>query len=73
MMQERFEARCSKIMDRKQNTCESITPAGKKAVATIVQQDGHPKEVFGCLKGEVEIVGDIQLPLVPPEDWDAVL
>lgn len=59
-------------MDRKQNTREPISPAGKKAVGTIVQPDGRPKKVFGCLKGEVEIVGDILLPFVPPEDWDAL-
>ena len=32
----------------------------------------EPEDIFGCLKGEIEIVGDIVTPAVPLEDWEVL-
>lgn len=68
-----FKARCLKIMDQVQKTREPlvITKRGKP-VAKLVPAAKPGNDIFGCLKGQVKIVGDIESPLVPPEDWEAL-
>jgi prevent-host-death family protein len=68
-----FKARCVKVMDQVQKTREPlvITKRGKP-VAKLVPADKSGNDIFGCLKGVVKIVGDIESPLVPPEDWEAL-
>jgi len=65
-----FKARCLQIMNRVQKTREPlvITKRGKP-VAKLVPADQTSTDIFGCLKGVVKIVGDIQAPVLPPEDW----
>lgn len=67
-----FKAQCLKVMDQVQATGEPviITKRGRK-VAKLVPVDTPGDDIFGCLKGVVEIVGDIESPLVAPEDWEA--
>jgi len=68
-----FKARCLKIMDDVNLTREPVTITKKgRPVAKLVPADVKPHDVFGCLKDEMEIVGDILAPLVPPEDWEAL-
>jgi prevent-host-death family protein len=68
-----FKARCLKVMDEVQSTREPVTITKKgKPVAKLMPPDGQPEEIFGCLKGEIEIVGDILSPLVSPDDWEAL-
>lgn len=68
-----FKARCLKIMDDVRSTREPVTITKKgKPVAKLVPADATPDEIFGCLKSEIEIVGDILSPLVSPEDWEAI-
>jgi prevent-host-death family protein len=66
-----FKARCLQVMEDVQSTRESvvITKRGRP-VAKLVPADGQPDDVFGCMKGEIEIVGDIVSPAVPLEDWE---
>ena len=66
-----FKARCLKVMDDVQATREPvvITKNGRP-VAKLVPSDAPPRDIFGCMKGEVEIVGDIVSPSIPLEDWD---
>ncbi len=66
-----FKARCLKVMDDVQSTREPvvITKNGRP-VAKLVPTDTPSKDIFGCMKGEVEIVGDIVSPAIPLEDWD---
>jgi prevent-host-death family protein len=68
-----FKMRCLKIMDQVHKTREPlvITKRGKP-VAKLVPSDSPGNDVFGCLKGVVKIVGDIESPMVPPEDWEAL-
>ena len=67
-----FRARCSKVMEEVRISREPIiiTKRGKP-VAKLVPVGGRNEGVFGCLKGVMEIVGDIESPAVPPEDWEA--
>jgi len=68
-----FKARCLKIMDDVESTREPvvITKRGRP-IAKLVPADGQgrPDDAFGCMRGEVEIVGDIVSPAVPLEDWE---
>jgi len=68
-----FKTRCLKIMDQVQKTREPlvITKRGRP-VAKLVPADKHGNDIFGCLKGVIKIVGDIESPVVPPEDWEAL-
>lgn len=68
-----FKARCLKVMDQVQRTREPlvITKRGKP-VARLVPADKPGNDVFGCLKGVIRIVGNIESTLVPPEDWEAL-
>ena len=68
-----FKARCLKVMDQVQKTREPlvITKRGKP-VAKLVPADRPTTDVFGCLQGVVRIVGDLESPVVLPEDWEAL-
>jgi prevent-host-death family protein len=68
-----FKSRCLKVMDRVQATGEPliVTKRGKPMVKVI---PAGPKkdDLFGFMKGRMEIVGDIESPAVPLSDWDAL-
>jgi prevent-host-death family protein len=67
-----FKARCLKVMDQVRATREPvlITKRGRP-VAKLVPVDRRGDDIFGCLKGVMEIVGDIESPVVAPEEWEA--
>jgi prevent-host-death family protein len=68
-----FKARCLKVMDQVRSTREPVTITKKgRPVAKLVPADGQPDDIFGCLKGEIEIVGDIVSPAVPLKDWEVL-
>ena len=68
-----FKARCLTLMDDVRSTREPIiiTKRGKP-VAKLVPADEPEREFIGRLKGIIKIVGDIESPIVPLEDWDAL-
>ena len=67
-----FKARCLKVMDQVRATREPviITKRGRP-VAKLVPVETRGDDIFGCLKGVMEIVGDIESPVVAPEEWEA--
>ncbi|MGD0511853.1 MAG: type II toxin-antitoxin system Phd/YefM family antitoxin [Terriglobales bacterium] len=66
-----FKARCLKVMDEVRSTREPVVITKKgRPVAKLVPADGQPDNVFGCMRGEVEVIGDIVSPAVPLEDWE---
>jgi prevent-host-death family protein len=69
----KFKATCLRLMDEVQSTRESlvITKNGRP-VAKLVPADGPAEDIFGCLRGQVEIVGDIVSPVTPLEDWEGL-
>ncbi|HEV2116173.1 MAG TPA: type II toxin-antitoxin system Phd/YefM family antitoxin [Terriglobales bacterium] len=68
-----FKAHCLKVMDEVNFTRQSVLITKKgKPVARLVPADTAPHDVFDCLKGVFEIVGDIESPAVPAEDWETI-
>jgi antitoxin (DNA-binding transcriptional repressor) of toxin-antitoxin stability system len=60
-------------MDEVRTTREPVLITKKgRPVAKLVPAEGQPEDIFGCLKDEIKIVGDIESPVVPLEDWDAL-
>ena len=41
-------------------------------MAKLVPAESQVEDIFGCLRNEIKIVGDIEAPVVPLEDWDAL-
>ena len=67
-----FKAKCLALLDEVlQQRKEILVTKRGKPVAKLVPVGGRNEGVFGCLKGVMEIVGDIESPAVPPEDWEA--
>lgn len=66
-----FKAKCLQLMDRVSETGEPIviTKHGLP-VARLEPVKKPPKSLFGALKGQIEVTGDIMSPL--DEDWNAV-
>jgi len=68
-----FKARCLRVMDEVRETRESVVVTKNgKPVVKLVPADTQAKDVFGCLAGVVEIVGDIEAPVANPKDWKAL-
>jgi len=60
-------------MDEVRTTREPVLITKKgRPVAKLVPAEGQPEDIFDCLKDEIKIVGDIESPVVPLEDWDAL-
>jgi prevent-host-death family protein len=65
-----FKTHCLRIMDevRKRRHTVLITKKGV-GVAKLVPIDNIERDVFGCMADELEIIGDIEAPLVDPKAW----
>jgi prevent-host-death family protein len=68
-----FKARCLQVMEdvRTKRTPVLMTKRGKP-LAKLVPPDDKPSEIFGCLAGKLEILGDIVSPITPLEDWESL-
>ena len=69
----KFKAQCLKLMERVRTTREPvlITKRGEP-LAKLVPPEKSSDDFIGRLEGIVTIVGDIESPVVPLEDWDAL-
>jgi prevent-host-death family protein len=68
-----FKAKCLRLMDDVRTTREPVLITKKgRPVAKLVPAESQPEDIFGCLRNEFKIVGDIESPVVPLEDWDAL-
>jgi prevent-host-death family protein len=70
----KFKAQCLALIDDVHEKHEEvvITKHGKP-MARLVPLEASPekaKSIFGSMRGQFEIVGDIVGPIVDPEDWD---
>ena len=65
-----FKTHCLRIMDEvnKRRQAVLITKKGV-GVAKLVPIENTEPDVFGCLAQEMEIIGDIEAPLVNPKAW----
>jgi prevent-host-death family protein len=66
-----FKAKCLAVLDEVERTRQPvvITKRGKP-VAELVPHQPVKRELFGLLKGRVEIVGDIISPI--DVEWEAL-
>ena len=65
-----FKARCLRIMEdvKKYRAPVLITKKGRP-VAKLVPADEPAADVFGCMSGSADIVGDVEAPVVPVRAW----
>jgi prevent-host-death family protein len=69
----KFKAQCLKVMDRVNMTREPVVITKKgRPVAKLVPADPVAEDVLGSLVGTIEIVGDIESPVEPPEAWEVL-
>jgi prevent-host-death family protein len=69
----KFKAECLAIMDEVQAKREPvlITKRGKPVAKLVpVEVDSKSDPIFGFMKDEIVIHGDIVSPIVPEEDWN---
>jgi antitoxin (DNA-binding transcriptional repressor) of toxin-antitoxin stability system len=60
-------------MDRVQATGEPVIVTKRgKPVVKVVPVESESEDLFGFMKGRMEIVGDIESPVVPLSDWNAL-
>jgi prevent-host-death family protein len=66
-----FKAKCLELMDRVAEGRETyvITKRGKPVAKLVRADPPRKKSVFGCMAGEMEIVGDLDKPRWTEEQW----
>ena len=66
-----FKTHCLRIMDDVKNRRQPVLITKKGiGVAKLVPIENVERDVFGCLADEIEIMGDIEVPLVNPKMWE---
>jgi prevent-host-death family protein len=67
-----FKARCLRVMEevKTYRVPVLITKKGKP-VAKLVPSDEKAADIFGCMAGTAEIVGDVEAPVVSGKTWKA--
>lgn len=67
-----FKAKCLSILDEVQKTKRSvrITKFGKPVAELNPIPPVERKDLFGFMKGSVEILGDIISPASDPNEWE---
>lgn len=67
-----FKTHCLAVLDEVKELGEEvvITKRGKPVAKLVPVEEKKPESIFGFLKGQVEIVGDIVSPIVEPWEWD---
>ncbi len=66
-----FKAKCLALMDEVNLKRESvlITKNGKPVARLVPVENEKISSLIGFLRGEVEILGEVDEPIIPPEDW----
>lgn len=66
-----FKARCLQLMDEVAETGREvvITKRGRPVAKLVPVAEAGVRDVFGCMRGTVTVVGDIVAPL--EEQWEA--
>lgn len=68
----KFKAHCLKLMDEVRARREPVTITKKGVpVAKLVPTDEPRSNVFGCMAGTAEILGNIEAPVAPVKAWKA--
>ncbi len=66
-----FKAKCLKLMDQVRESGREIviTKRGKPVAKLVPLEPKERPPLFGCMKGSIEILGDIISPI--DVEWDA--
>jgi len=69
-----FKAKCLAILDEVQKTKRAVrvTRRGKPLAEVFPPSPVSRKDLFGFMKGKMEICGDIISPASDPEDWEVL-
>jgi len=66
----KFKACCLKVMDDVRARREPVLITKKGVpVAKLVPAEKPRTDVFGCMAGTAEILGNIEAPVVPVKTW----
>ena len=66
----KFKAHCLAVMDDVRATGEPVVITKRGApVVKVVPVGGDGDELFGFMRGEFKITGDIESPVVPLSAW----
>ncbi len=64
-----FKAKCLAVMDEVQAKREPVTITKHgKPVAKLVPVEDEADSIFGFMKGQIKIIGDIESP-IPESEW----
>jgi len=65
-----FKTHCLSVIDEVHNRREEvvITKYGKP-MARLVPLNDSPESIFGAMRGQFEILGDLVEPITEPEEW----
>jgi len=64
------KARCLKVMNEVQATAEPVVVTKRgKPVVKVIPAGTENSDLFGFMVGRMEIVGDIESPVVPLKLW----
>jgi prevent-host-death family protein len=67
-----FKSKCLQLIDNVKRTRRPITITKRgKPVVKLVPMEKETDEWFGRLKGQMEIVGDIESPIDPADEWES--
>ena len=66
-----FKAHCLQVMEKVRRTRQEviITKRGVPVAKLVPADPPRKKDIFGCMAGEMTIVGDIEAPLYTDEEW----
>ena len=69
----KFKTHCLAVMQDVQATGEPVVVTKRGApVVKIVPVASGEDELFGFMAGEFRITGDIESPVIPPEEWEVM-
>lgn len=66
-----FKARCPQIMDEVEESGVEvvITKRGRPVARLVPMGEAVPRDILGCMRGTVQVLGDLTAPLEEP--WEA--
>jgi prevent-host-death family protein len=66
-----FKARCLKVIREVQATGEPVVITKRGApMVQVAPVDSESGDIFGFMAGQFKIVGDIESPVVPLDQWE---
>lgn len=67
-----FKAKCLSVMEDVHNGHGEVvvTKRGTPLVKVVPIKPQKADSIFGCMRGEFEIVGDVVSPITEPWEWD---